>query len=82
MCVAAAHDQAHAQRSHTEQAEQGEPVMVRHFCPSCGGEDLRLVASVDGTFEKTAFSCQECGWAGLGGQLLIYQDRADEVDAL
>jgi predicted RNA-binding Zn-ribbon protein involved in translation (DUF1610 family) len=64
-----------------EEAEQGERVMEQHFCPSCGGEDLRLVASADGTFEKTAFSCQECGWAGLGSQLLISQDPAGDVDA-
>jgi hypothetical protein len=54
--------------------------MVRHFCPACGGEDLRSVASVDGSFDKTAYQCP-CGWAGLGGQLLTYQDRANDLDA-
>ena len=42
---------------------------------------MHFVASADGTFEKTAFSCQECGWAGLGSQLLIFQDPAGDVDA-
>lgn len=55
--------------------------MEQHFCPVCGGEDLRSVVSADGTLEKTAFSCEECGWAGLGSQLVIYRDAEDETDA-
>lgn len=55
--------------------------MEHRFCPACGSEDLRLVVSADGTVEKTAFSCEACGWAGLGGQLVIYQGEPDEADA-
>ena len=54
--------------------------MEHHFCPVCGSEAPRAVVSADGTLEKTAFSCEQCGWAGLGGQLVIYRDEPDEGD--
>ena len=55
--------------------------MEQRFCPECGGDDVRSVASADGTFEKTAFRCEQCGWAGLGGQLVVYRDSGDEDGA-
>lgn len=55
--------------------------MEQRFCPECGGDDVRPVASADGTFAKTAFKCEECGWAGLGRQLVVYQDPVDEDGA-
>ena len=55
--------------------------MEQRFCPACGDDDVRAVASADGTFEKTAFRCEACGWAGLGRQLVVYQDAGDEAGA-
>jgi hypothetical protein len=55
--------------------------MEQRFCPECGGDDVRAVASADGTFEKTAFRCEECGWAGLGRQLVVFQDPGDQDGA-
>jgi hypothetical protein len=55
--------------------------MEQRFCPACGGDDVRSVASADGTFEKTAFRCEECGWAGLGRQLVVFQDLGGERGA-
>ena len=48
--------------------------MDRIFRLGCGGEDIRPHGSTDGTFGKTAFGCAKCGWAGIGSQLLTYQN--------